>query len=328
MSLKENFYNFLPYVIIQKRKEQNRIIPSSQEPVIYNADGQRMSMFYLQDDICYFNPYSMGPGRFSKYILWDRYHFGLNKHVYTHRNILKTCGKPQQKFALFLESGAILPQDYELLSNNHSLAGEFDLIFTHSQKLLSELDNARWIPGGHVWYGGNGFGGEVSKDLYLRKTKNISMVSSDKIFCDLHRLRIDTVKKLDNLGIVDGYGTYPGTHNGDTVISKTLQEYRYSIVFENNIEDYYFTEKILNCFESMTVPIYLGARKIGDFFNPDGIIQIELKDIEHLDGIIKKLGDKDYKNRTEAIIENFDKVQDYLCIEDYIYSHYLKNAIK
>ena len=324
MAVKEAIFSILPYGIAKKIGDKRKIMPSSLEPDVYNADGQKMNVFYLQDDMCYFNPYSMGPGRFPKHILWDRYNYGLNRHFYTHRNILKTCGKPQHKYALLLESVAILPQDYALFDRKHFLEGDFDLIFTHSQKLLNQLENARWIPGGHVWYGGNGFGGDVSNDLYLRKTKNISMVSSDKAWCDLHRLRIDTVQKLDKSGFVDGYGTYPGNHNGDTLISETLQKYRYSIVFENNIEDYYFTEKILNCFEAMAVPIYLGAKKINQFFNTDGIIQLELKDVERLPEIIKNLGRRDYEERLDAVKDNFERVQKYLCLEDYIYKQYLE----
>ncbi len=324
MSIKKKVFHMLPYVIVNNYENKKRNKLSSIEPLVYNEDGKKMSVMYLQDDLCYYYPYSMAPGRLPKNILWDRYNSGLKRHVYTHKNVIKTCGKPLKKYALFLESNAIMPQDYKIFENNRLLAKDFDMIFTHSQRLLNELDNARWIPGGHVWYGGIDFGGEVSKELYLKKTKNISMVSSGKQFCDLHTLRIETVKKLQKMNLVDGYGTYPGTLNGDTLISETLQEYRYSIVFENNIEDYYFTEKILNCFESMTIPIYLGARKISDFFNRDGIIELQIEDIDRIEEIVKKLNAEYYNKHIEAILDNFERVQEYICLEDYIYNHYFK----
>ena len=34
------------------------------------------------------------------------------------------------------------------------------------------------------------------------------------------------------------------------------RDYMYSIAIENTIEPFYFTEKILNCFASKTIPIY------------------------------------------------------------------------
>lgn len=326
MSIRNRLFELLPYGYVKTIKDREKITPAAYEPEIYNANNEKMQLYYLQDDLCPFLPYSLGAGRISKHILWDRYNYGLKKHVYTHKNVLKTCGSPEKKYALFLESGAIMPEDYFIFDSRKELAKEFDLIFTHSQKLLNEYPNARWIPGGQVWYGGVPFGGEMSADLYLKKDKNISMVSSGKEMCSLHKKRIATVKRLDEAGIVDGFGTYPGNHTGDTDIAQTLERYRYSIVFENNIEDYYFTEKILNCFAAMTVPIYVGARKIGDFFDENGIIQISEDEIERIGDRVRHLGEKEYFERREAIVNNYERVQDYLCLEDYIYQHYFREV--
>ena len=326
MSIRNRLFELLPYGYVKTIKDREKIAPAAYEPEIYNANNEKRQLYYLQDDLCPFLPYSLGAGRISKHILWDRYNYGLKKHVYTHKNVLKTCGSPEKKYALFLESGAIMPEDYFIFDSRKELAKEFDLIFTHSQKLLNEYPNARWIPGGQVWYGGVPFGGEMSADLYLKKDKNISMVSSGKEMCSLHKKRIATVKRLDEVGIVDGFGTYPGNHTGDTDIAQTLERYRYSIVFENNIEDYYFTEKILNCFAAMTVPIYVGARKIGDFFDENGIIQISEDEIERIEDRVRHLGEKEYFERREAIVNNYERVQDYLCLEDYIYQHYFREV--
>ena len=95
-------------------------------------------------------------------------------------------------------------------------------------------------------------------------------------------------------------------------------------MFENNIEDYYFTEKILNCFAAMTIPVYVGARKIGDFFDENGIIQISEDKIDQIESIVRELDEKDYFNRKQAIVNNYERVQEYLCLEDYIYQHYFK----
>lgn len=324
MPIKKSLFELLPYSYVKAIRDKKRRIPAAYEPEIYNEYNEKMHLFYLQDDLCPFIPYSLGEGRISKYILWDRYNFGLKNHVYTHKNVLKTCGFPDKKYALFLESGAIMPKDYTIFDTRKELAKEFDIIFTHSQKLLNEFTNARWIPGGQVWYGGVPFGGEMSADLYLKKDKNISMVSSGKEMCSLHKKRIATVRRLDKAGVADGFGTYPGNHTGKVNIAQTLERYRYSIVFENNIEDYYFTEKILNCFAAMTIPVYVGARKIGDFFDENGIIQISEDKIDQIENIVRELDEKDYFNRKQAIVNNYERVQEYLCLEDYIYQHYFK----
>ena len=72
----------------------------------------------------------------------------------------------------------------------------------------------------------------------------------------------------------------------------------------------------------MTIPIYFGATKINNFFNTDGIIQPPLLNIESVDKIIKNCNERDYSERLSAIIDNYDRVQKYLCIEDFIWENY------
>jgi hypothetical protein len=89
-----------------------------------------------------------------------------------------------------------------------------------------------------------------------------------------------------------------------------LEHYKFSIVIENDIDDYWFTEKILNCFSTKTVPIYVGAKKIYNLFNSDGIIQID--DWKDIPRIIDHLNiDEAYQNRLEAINDNFRRVEPY-----------------
>jgi hypothetical protein len=54
-----------------------------------------------------------------------------------------------------------------------------------------------------------------------------------------------------------------------------LKDYMFSIVIENSKEDYMFTEKLIDCFLTGTVPIYYGCPSIGKFFNINGIIVID-----------------------------------------------------
>jgi len=54
----------------------------------------------------------------------------------------------------------------------------------------------------------------------------------------------------------------------------------FHIAIENCSIKNYFTEKIVDCFQTRTVPIYYGCKNIGDFFNEYGIIQCHsLEDI-------------------------------------------------
>jgi len=289
------------------------------EPEIYNKNGDKMRTFFIRD----FH-FSHAPNSNSKYFAWDRYNMGLNTHFYTHDTMLETMGNPKHKFGLLCESDTIVPDDYEIFNKHKNLNKDFDAIFTYSEKILNEIDNAKFFPSNaESWYGKPNHGGVLSDDAYMFKSKNISILSSDKILCDLHKLRIDLARKYKYESNVDTFGTFDG--GPLTKVGNTLEPYRYSIVIENSISAYYFTERITNCFAAQTIPIYIGATKIDEFFNADGIIQIHPKDFDNIDDIIKQCCKEDYEQRLPAILDNYNRVQQYVNIMDYLYEKYLIN---
>lgn len=292
---------------------------SSFTPEIYNKDGKLLELFFIRDSIRAHNPYSH-----SKYYFWDRFNIELKTHFYTHDAMLKQMGKPDFKYGMLVESESIVPKDYEIFNKHKGLEKDFNLIFTQSEKILNDIPNARFVPFcSEVWYGGERFGGEWNPLAYKNKNKNISIVSSKKMMCDLHKIRFDVAQKCKINHLCDTYGTFDG---GEMVrLSDTLTDYRYSIAIENELSAYWFTERITSCFASMTVPIYLGAKKISDFFNPDGIVFITEKDCENIEKVLSKCNEKDYEQRLPAIIENYEKVQQFICCGDFMYEHYLQN---
>jgi hypothetical protein len=269
-------------------------------------------------------PYSFTAGRYPNYIFWDRFNYRLKNHFYTCQDIPPIIGKPIKRFALFMESEAIIPECYKVFNRYPGLDKDFDVIFSHSVDLLDKYKNAKLLPCAGVWYGTKDYGGVIDKELYKYKTKNISLISSNKRYCKLHDFRLNLARyyKKNHKERVDTYGTFDG---GSYVkIADVLEKYRYSIVIENNITPYFFTEKILNCFASMTIPIYIGATKISDFFNTDGIIQIQHLEYDYIDKIIAHCNEEDYLARLPAMLDNFNRVKEYFCLEDYLYTHYEK----
>jgi len=322
-NIKKTLTTMLPYFVVKNYvKKENNVDPlhnrltTNITPCVFNKHGKKMNVFFLKDSLI---PPYFG---YSDYILWDRYNYGIETHFYTHLDMLKPVGSPVKKYALLIESEEISPYDYEIFDNNTGLAEEFDLIFTHSEKLLDKYPNARYISSSNVWYGNHVGGGKMHDQAYKFKTKNISIISSNKSQCKLHDLRKELAYRLKSNPNVDTYGTFDG---GSLIkIADTLTNYRYSIAIENNITPIYFTEKITNCFASMTVPIYIGATQIDKFFNPDGIIQIKPEDFDNIEKILELCNEKDYEQKLEAIKDNYNRVQNYLTIEDYIWENYLK----
>ncbi len=284
------------------------------EPEIYGPDGQRLRTFFLRDIHTAHAPYPR-----SRYFMWDRFNFCLGTHFYSHRAMLETMGKPTRRYGMLVESPAINPEDYELFDRHLGLEKDFDAIFTYSARLLDKLPNAKFVPFcASVWIPQE----ELSPSLHARKTRDCSIVSSAKQICELHRFRIAIAERCQREGLADAFGTFNG---GAAVPPMTaLRDYRYSIVVENAIEDYFFTEKIVNCFAAQTVPIYCGARKIADFFNPDGIIQFSPGD--DVGAILKQCSPDDYQWRLPAILDNFERDKEYARPADYLYEKYLRES--
>jgi hypothetical protein len=100
-----------------------------------------------------------------------------------------------------------------------------------------------------------------------------------------------------------------------------LVDYRFSFCVENDTYDTYFTEKILDCFATGTVPIYMGTPKVAEYFNPDGIIFFD----GNFD--VSTLTEELYNSKIEAIKDNYDRVQKYSVLDDWIFENHLKDYV-
>jgi hypothetical protein len=123
--------------------------------------------------------------------------------------------------------------------------------------------------------------------------------------------------------LADIYGRFNGGKYFETY--EPYSDYFFSIVIENEITPYGFTEKITNCFNTMTVPVYLGATKIDDLFNPDGIIRFSMND--DIGNVVKQCTKEFYEKRIPAIIDNFYRVNSGKSANDIIYEYYLYNDV-
>ncbi|MCR4596307.1 MAG: hypothetical protein K5673_05955 [Lachnospiraceae bacterium] len=320
--MKEAIKNLLPYGYVTRHSSPGTVFgdESHAYPEIYNARGERMRVFYLKNSLNAHTPYSMVAGRISDRILWDRFNQGLPIHFYSHRDMFDISPVGARRFGVLRESESIVPADYDRVLNSPDTAARFERIFTHSERILDKYANASFVPAYGVWYGTARYGGEMSDTAYERKVKDISVISSDKTVNEYHRLRLDLARRAAACPGVDGYGRAFGRyieHKADA-----LTDYRYSIVVENGVFNNYFTEKILDCFASMTVPVYIGAPNIGDFFNTDGIITLSVNDTDKLESVLSGCTAEDYAARLDAIRDNYNRVQGYLDFESYILDNY------
>lgn len=296
----------------------------NKEPEIYNKDGSLIRTFFLRDKC-----FSASNPQVSKYFIFDKYNFELPVHFYTHNCMKQTLKRKgtflaEKMFGLLCESKEILPNDYLIFDRHPGLNKDFDLIFTYDEDILNKYDNAReFCQCANISLGDNITDDELN--ACLTKNKNISIISSDKKSCELHKLRFEWATHFEKDDKVDTFGTFNGGKYVRAI--DTLKNYRYSIVVENAILPFWFTEKILNCFATYTVPIYVGHSNILKRFNSDGIIFVPEKDFDHIDEIIKQCSAQDYEQRLPAIMDNYKRVQQYKNSYDLLWEKYLKDIL-
>lgn len=240
---------------------------------------------------------------------------------YTYSELDKLSDE-SEKNVILLESTAITPNHHKWVWANQK---QFNKIYTHNSDLLSLCPNARWVPGGGIWIGTEFGGGSIGVH---DKNKLCSFVSSDKHMCTLHNLRFSAfefIRRKQAGTIKDNDVALFGLFVGSKFVKPVdyLQDYMYSIIFENYQDDLYFTEKILNCFATGTIPIYLGARNIGSKFNEKGIIKFS--NVAELVNILRGISKSDYSKRLPAIYDNLKKCQEFTCVEDYMWNNYMKD---
>ena len=240
---------------------------------------------------------------------WDRVVPNSNENLVVTDNFLTSNLPPSKnKIAWLIEPICVAPQHYNYVINNLM---KFDYILTHEKTLL-ELDyNTKFIPFGCCWIP------EEEQEVY-DKTKNISVISSNKTFTDGHKLRHEVIQKFGDKMDVFGRGYDPIEFKIDG-----LKDYRFSVVIENCKRDYWFTEKLIDCFATGTIPIYWGCPSIGDFFNTDGMLIFDSMD--ELEYILDKCNEDLYNSKLDEIKDNFEKSKNFLLPDEHVYKFIKEN---
>jgi len=223
--------------------------------------------------------------------------------------------KAKFNIALLIEGQEYHGRYYEYISANNN---KFDLVLTFDKTLLERGENFILNLYGTCWL----------HDSYINlwdKTRLCSMVTSNKTMTSGHRFRhiITNYIKCNHIAI-DIYGgnylnlpymtskAFAPDHSGRHISNckiNALKDYMFSITIENTKQDYYFTEKLIDCFLTGTVPIYYGCPSIGKFFNINGIIVID--SLTDLSNILSTISIDLYNTMKPHIKENYNIAQQY-----------------
>jgi hypothetical protein len=212
------------------------------------------------------------------------------------------------------------------------VANKFDLII--GKKEIEGINNIVVLP----------FGGSWATNVYPKEfgVSNLLSMGNHGSLLPGHLFRIATSARLHGLdpSFYEVYKSkYMDSHLGKInhelrPFFESLTEYTYeskdeiykktfNIAIENSSEKNYFTEKLIDCFRTFTVPIYWGCTNIQEHFDIRGMIFI--RNLEEIDSILGNLKMENYINMLPYLIVNYEKSKFYWdvltnirnCIESY-----------
>ena len=248
----------------------------------------------------------------SKYIDWNRNFITGNEDiaVYTDGSLSKVNNRVKYKVGWLLESPAVSTFQHKWIKRNYKV---FDIVFTNNRDLLEMDDKFQFVPTGGCWI-------KPEDQQVYPKSKTISIIASNKNWTDGHAMRQVVIKELGEK--IDVYGS---GHNPIDYKLDGLKDYMFSIVVENTKKDYYFTEKLIDCFMTGTIPIYWGCPSIGNYFDSGGMFSFD--NIGDLHNILNRLEKNLYDSMFKNIKKNLEMAKEYLIAEDYMFEKYLIHKI-
>jgi len=172
-------------------------------------------------------------------------------------------------------------------------ANYYNLILTTNPKILDAVAHSRLFPYGTTWLNklnkDETYLGEVDPSFNgfdLNKENTISFLKTNKSKYAIetipgYNLREKIWNTKNQIKLPNKfYYSNVGSHNSETKHDGPLPEdnklnlfkSKFSIIVENSQEINYFSEKLIDCLLSKTIPIYWGCPNICDYFDCNGFI--------------------------------------------------------
>ena len=187
-----------------------------------------------------------------------------------------------------------------------NIYSQFDLILTYRNDLL-DLPNTKFML----------YGGCFVTEKPRVKRFEVSFLYSVGLGSDMpgYQLRKEIWDSRRELPSILNYFSStlrPPKESDKTWPYKTkdkLFESMFSLIIENTSEENYFTEKIIDAFQTYTIPIYWGCPNIDQYFDMDGILY--MNNFKDLEKILSTLTSEFYYDKLQSVINNYRKSLEY-----------------
>ncbi len=141
-----------------------------------------------------------------------------------------------------------------------------------------------------LWYHGLTFD-QLNNEEMFQKNKNFSVINSNLNNLSGHIIRNNFIKYMCDRIEYDLFGRFPTNDKNykGRLVNKYdgLIGYKYTFNHENDIENNYFTEKLLDGIFCECLTFYGGCPNIEKFINPNSFIKLNLENFEESFNVIR-----------------------------------------
>jgi hypothetical protein len=223
------------------------------------------------------------------------------------------------RFIAILEPFNSLKEDMIAYFNNYKDC--YNYILTYHQDILDSFENSIVSVTPTTWVRGY---------VPERKEFNVSSVFGNKhlsaylpglegynVRWELFTRRDEII--MDKKFYLSSSSPIPEINYGDHLVLRDVKTPMFDSQFHIAIENTNkirnaFSEKLIDCFHTRTVPIYYGPSNIGDFFNIDGIFLVN--SVSEIIEVCNSIDENTYDSLKEAIEDNYNISMNYKLMEE------------
>lgn len=210
--------------------------------------------------------------------------------------------------------------DYNQIIKNNPQA--YDYLLTQYPDLLQLHNSVELI--------GNGSFVDPAPDI--KKKFGVSIVMTNRNVAPGHPMRFELYRRRKEIKIP--FDIYRGTWNGFEPSEDTLPmppwpnkkwkvkvfDCMFHLCLEGFKNDHYYSEKLIDCLITKTVPIYWGHTQIERYFNPAGMFRVD--NVNEIIELCNHLTPEIYERMLPAIEDNYQRG-----LKVYKYEDILKDAM-
>lgn len=222
------------------------------------------------------------------------------------------------RFVFLLEPPEILDLSENALIGLQN--NTYNYLLTHNQELIDSCDKAALFTFGTSW---------INDYDFPEKSFSVSTLVGGKLMAPGHHLRHKLWFKENRITVPKKFfisGNFGGieNYNNNPILGadkSPLFDSQFHICIENVKRQNWFTEKLIDCLQTKTVPIYYGCPNIGDWFDTRGFIIVN--DLNEIVDACNRLTPETYSQMLPYIEENYNRSMEYTSIGEM-----LKNKIE